>query len=299
MPFAIPELAGIVILFSLFALYIALLGLNYGYSYTIGAVLRGLFLALNFSLLGHKISLGGPFDSLDHWIRGKIATGLDSVETTMGRFYHELGDLTRATYETLAWFAETSAQALHNLTHSTIPGLIDGKVAPVRTRTEKAAKAQDARTRREARTRAAGIEAGVRDLRAEQLARQRGIDRINKAELPRIRARVKADEGIISRERAYAHRVLNKRLSLLERLLGVGAIGGIAAAVLTRLFPYWQCSNVRRFNKNLCRSPLGSLDWLFGLAGAATLVLDPNEVIKVGTEVEHLMDRAFREMGKL
>lgn len=299
MPFAIPELGALVVLFAIFALYIALLGLNYGYSYTIGAVLRGLFLALNFSFLGHKINLGGPFDSLDHWIRGKIAAGLDSVETTMGAFYHQLGDLTRATFETFAWFATTSAQALRNLTHATIPGLIEGQVKPIRDRAGRTTKAQDARARGEARARAAGIEAGVRDLRGEKLARERGIDRIDKVELPRIRARVKADEGLIARERAYTHRVLNKRLSLLERLLGVGAIGGIAAAVLTRLFPYWQCSNVRRFNKQLCRSPLGSLDFLFGLAGAATLVLDPKEVIKVGTELEHVLDGAFRKMSDI
>jgi len=76
----------------------------------------------------------------------------------------------------------------------------------------------------------------------------------------------------------------------------MGAVGGIALATLTRVFPWWRCSNVRAFNRQLCRSPLGSLDWLFALAGLAVVALDPEEIAHLGQDLADELGGIFDRM---
>ena len=294
-----PELVIDVVLAAL-AAYLVALGLKKGYHNTFGAFLlmiAGILPTVTVPLIG-KVG-GANFRALSDKLEASIAALAHRFEDRVGGFFHGLNTLVHSTYSTMEYGFSQVALAFHNLTHATIPAIVEGATAPARTRADRRFNSLDARQRAEARARAAGIEAGVRDLTTEKLARQRGIDAVRKGSKAYTDTQAGRLQGQIARERAYSHKVLSGRISWLERLLGVGVIGGIAAAVLTRLFPYWQCSNVRRFNKRLCNSPLGSLDWLFAIAGATTLILDPDEVIRIGTEAEKLMEGAFREMAKL
>lgn len=283
-----PELVVDVVLAAL-AAYIVALGLKKGYHYTLGAFLLTIAALIPTISLGPIGRIGGAnIAHLSHKIEASIASLAHGFESRVGGFFHGLNTLVHSTYSTMEYGFSQVALAFHNLTHATIPAIVEGATAPARTRADRRLKTLDERQRAEARARAAGIEAGVRDLTTEKLARQHGIDAVRKGSKAYTDSQAGRLQGQIARERAYSHKVLGGRISWLERLLGVGVIGGIAVAALTRVFPYWQCSNVRRFMRGLCRSPLGSLDWLFALAALAALSLNPDPVVKALPYAEHV-----------
>ena len=96
----------------------------------------------------------------------------------------------------------------------------------------------------------------------------------------------------------YTRRNLRIRIGRLEQALAAGVVGAVAVAAITRLAPYWQCTNVRRFNRFLCRSPVGGLDALLGIiAGTAllALALDPRVLAKAAETVTGGLEGIIRE----
>jgi len=76
---------------------------------------------------------------------------------------------------------------------------------------------------------------------------------------------------------------VNRHYGALLRLVGVGAFAGAVASVLTRIFPYWRCTNVRKVARSICRFPTGLLDALLLDALEAAVVLNICEAVKVFT----------------
>lgn len=295
----IGEFAWLVIGVGALAAWVVLLGLRGGYDYSLGKLLRMLADVLDFKVWRFHVNLGAGLDRIDHAIQQTLASGILATEKVIGKWWWAQEKLAQWTYDSLAYFANSTVAAFDSLVHGTIPTAVGnatgalaqglGKVGRRMVALERNLETQLVR-----RTRA--LEAEVeRDFGRAW----RGIDNLRGKAIPRVLAEVAALGAAIAALRKFAHGTLNKRITRLEKLVLGGAFTAGVLAVLTRYFPYWRCSNVRRFNRNLCRSPIGSLDWLFGLAGASVLVLDPDEVIKVGTEVEHLMADAFRTMAKL
>ena len=281
-PVLVPVLEWLVIPFAVFVGYLAAKALKASFHYTLGPLLDSLSILLRITIpfVHYKIDLSGPIQDIKHAIEESISTFLAAFEMPIGRFFEQLTRLSRGQVDAINYQAAATAQTVHNLVHSTIPVTVRDRTDPLTHAGARTRSGSLARDREEARKRAAGLEAGVRDLHREKIARERGIDNVKGQSKAYTDAQAGRLEGQIAKERAYSHKVLGGRLSLLERLLGVGVIGGVAAAVLTRLFPYWQCSNVRRFMRGLCRSPIGALDWLFALAALAALSLNPDPVVK-------------------
>jgi hypothetical protein len=270
-------------------------GLVYLFDYTVGLLLDTMA-----GLVPHIPFVGGIAASaiarVKHNLRNRLVGAALGLEHAAAKFWHGAEQLTRYTADSIVWFGQATHDAIQALVDSVIPGQVRSHTQPLARDLGRTKTAADRRAAAEAKARTRGIDAVHRDLTAEKLARERGIDNVGARSLARTRAIEARLERQIALERTYSHRTLGRRVGLLERLLGVGALAGIALGVLTRAFPFWQCSNVRRFNRGLCRSPIGSLDWLFGLAATAVVALDLEEIVHEGTDVAQALGALWEEM---
>lgn len=263
---AVAPAAGIsaALIFLCFAL-IVLYGLLYTYDYTLGAFVRRLAdMVEDIWIVGGK--LADALERMDHWVMSKIATGIDSLEASVSRLWDGLTWLVKETGDAMVAFAQDVQAAIAGIVGAEIPVQIETRTRVIRERVRTASLDFDARMSAEARARGRGIDQLRRDLAREQLARERGIDRLTERISDFVMPRVRAVEGELADVWGYTRRHLLGRIRSLENALAAGAVAGIAAAALTRLYPWWQCTNVRRFNRLLCRAPIGALDDLLGLA---------------------------------
>lgn len=263
-------------LWLLVALLVAM-GLKAGWDHTLGAILRGLGNAADVGVWKVKIKAGAGFRKLDDVVQAALGDYILLNEKALGLWWHTLKAIVGYVGDTLGDFALDHMDTIYNLVHGFIPVTIRTHTAPLTESVHKGNTAARARDRAEARARARGIDATQRDIAAERLARERGIDYVGGKARVYTDAKVGRVERSIAAERRYSHSILNRRLTWLEKALGVGAIGGIAIASLTRVFPYWQCSNVRRFLRGVCRADAGMLDNLLGALFLLALPLSIEE----------------------
>lgn len=239
--------------------------LLYTYRYTLGALILQLAAMVDdIWLVGDD--LAAALEKLDHIIMKAIATGLAGLEEAAAQTWSAITWTIRATGDAIVAVAESGQATAEAIVGAIIPEQVEARTGPLAGRIDRTNTELDARWRAEAQARGRGIDRLDRDLAAEQRARQRGIDavnwRIDRVVLPQVRGLGRELDAL----RGWARGALDRRVGALERALAAGALGAVAIAALTRVFPYWQCTNVRRFNRMVCRSPIGALDDLLGLA---------------------------------
>jgi len=272
-----------------------LIGIQMTYDYTLGAFLRGLADATrNIRWIGGKIA--STFEGLDSFIQARIADGIDSLETAAAQVWSALAMVVRETGDAMASLASDTYAAIAGLVHGEIPQQVDAKTRPLTDRLSKTRTNADARIRAEALARSRGIDAVNRDLTHEALARERGIDRIDARLGQLVIPRIRALEVALSDVVGFTRRNLAIRMRTLERLLAAGALGAIAIAAVTRVFPYWQCTNVRGFNKALCRMPVGLLNELLGGALALLVLSDVCRIGQLTRQVAELAQPLLLEV---
>lgn len=290
-PLAIPALFGISLV--LLAAAMLMFGLVYIFDYTIGLLMDAMAgLVKGVPFVG-GIAKGG-IEKAKHNIRDRMVSSAQGLEHGAGMFWHGAAQLTEYTGKTILYLGLGMRTATHNLVNAVIPGLIHDKTHPLAQQQAKTSSAAAARDRAEAKARTRGIDATTRDITQEKHARERGIDYVGtKAEglVDSLGDRV---ESAIAAERRYAHKILHGELASWQELTGYAAIGGIALATLTRVFPFWQCTNFRRFSKLLCRSPIGALEDLFGLALLAIGPISIVEFARMLQDVTEEVDDAVR-----
>jgi hypothetical protein len=251
--------------------WIALYGLKYGYDYSLGALLRKLADSTRgIRWVGGK--LAGVFEEIDSFVESRIADGINSVESAAARLWDGLAWLVRETGDALVAFGADVHDAIDGIVRGEIPTQVRAGTAQIDTRLDGVNRRQNAQARAEALARSRGIDAVNRDLTREELARQRGIDAVQRRITELVMPRIRALDQTIADVVGFTRRNLAIRMRHVEQALAAGAIGAIALAAVTRVFPYWQCTNVRRFNRALCRLPIGLLDDLLGV-GLAVLVM--------------------------
>lgn len=289
---AAPGISLAVGLWALCALIIAI-GLKAGWDNTLGAVINGIAGKLHLSFLGHSVNVGGPLKALSDSVEHALGAWILANEQALGLWWHANKLVVEYLADTVSGFGHDVADTFHALVHGTIPATVGAHVRPI-------AEGQAAIDRRarsaaqaEAHARARGIDATQRDLHAESLARQRGIDNIGAKARDYADAQVGHVQDAIAAERRYAHRVLSPRIGAVEKWLGAGVIGGAAIAALTRVFPWWQCTNVRRFNRLLCRSPVGLPEEMLGFLLAAGAVANLRQLVKVAQAVARETDEGI------
>lgn len=276
--------------------WVVLWGTMQGYDYSFGALVRKLAdMVEDIWVVGG--TLADALNGLDTFVLRQMGRGLDGLEEANARLWDALSWVVRETADAMVAFGSDVADAIGGLVGGTIPTQIGNVVRPVRD--DLAGLRRKLRGIREtelARFRN-GIDGLRRDLTREALRSERGIDylagRLDGVVMPGIRALDQRLDQVIG----YTRRTLARRLSTVEKLVLGGAITAAAVAALTRYFPYWQCTNVRRFNRGLCRSPIGSLDFLFALLGFSVVALDPEQVAQFAQDLTDELGGIIEQMA--
>ena len=271
MPAAIPAL---LIAFGALMRWVMPWALRLAYGVTIGVVLANL--ADVVGAAPWPVSrLEGPIRGLDSAIEDGLATYARINEAAFAEVLDGAAFLVEQTGDTIVREAQRTWESIQLLVGVVIPGQVKAETRPLAQRFSAQTQIENQRARGEALARTRGIDALDRDLMQERLARERGIDylagRLNTVVIPRL-------DGLAARLDSWAGytwrnlRALRRRVGLLEVALGAGAVAAIATRVLTRALPWWRCSNVRSFNKAVCRSPLRSFGQWAGLLGLVELL---------------------------
>lgn len=275
---------GALLLLSLGALvlYFVLLGLRQGYSMSLGALLRELAdKTRGIRWVGGKIA--DAIESIDESVMNILGKGARIMEAGAAKFFHAAADLWNLMVDSIVQLAEDTWSAVQGLTDVAIPGAITDRLRPVELDFGKFRSAITRHVDAELARFARGIDRLQREVATDSRLAFRGIDA--------LRADLKAQ---IARVQAYAGRVLAGRMSRAEQWVLGGTVAAIALATLTRYFPWWRCTNVRGFNRALCRSPLGSLDWIFALAALYAVALDPREIARQGQDAAQALEAILR-----
>lgn len=278
------------------AVLLVLYGLLYGYDYTLGALLSMLADVLDFKVWRVRINLAGQVEALNDTIRDAIGKGIDTVEKEVGRTFEALEWVIREAGDAIVAFGEDMHDAIAGIVYGEIPRAVGAATQPIAVGLGDFRRSIRRLVDQELARFARGIDGLTRDLTAEALARQRGIDwlgdRLGSVVMPRIRGL----EQKVADVYGYTRGILRARVGRLEKLLAAGALGAVAIAAMTRVFPYWQCTNVRRANRMLCRLPVGLLDDIAGLGFAALVLTD---VCKIGAAVRQVANLAQQPLLEL
>lgn len=286
-PAAAPEVPLIAIGVGVIAFYLVMLGLKGGYDYSLGAVLRQLARVLDFKVWRFHVDLGKGIEIVDHHIESTLASGLGAAETAVGKWWYAQKSVAMLVYDSVAWLATSTLEGFENLVGGTIPHIAISVSRPAIQKVgglTRALRAEVARLENQLVRKANAL---ARQLEQDFGRAWRGIDHIQHVSLRNV---WKGIHGVEADVRGLEHsvgRVIPHRLTRLEKWLGAGVIGGAAIAALTRVFPYWQCSNVKRFNRMVCRSPFNALEDLFGLA---LLAVGPLSIVEFAHELQAIME---------
>ncbi len=241
------------------------------YDHTFGAFIRKLAdMVEDIWIVGGP--LGDALDASDRFVMRQMAAALNGLETAVAATWGSLAWLVRETADALVDFASDVYYAIEGLVEGVIPTQVEQRTRPLAQGLAARTRIEDRRAREEALARTRGIDAVNRDLTVEARARERGIDRIESLLTTLVIPRIRGLEQGLADVIGFTRRNLAIRTRRLEQLLAAGAIGAVAIAALTRVFPYWQCTNVRRLMRGTCRANPAWLGLLFG-AGIEALVV--------------------------
>lgn len=261
--------------------WITLVGLSKAYDYTLGALLHTLATALDFKVWRFNVRLGGAFDAVDHRMRDAIAAGIQGLEYTLGRFWHGLAWIARENADAVAAFANDVADAFDGLVNGEIPQQIVTHTRTIVKSVAANAHAADVRIRQGEAIIYRGIDQLRRDLTHEAQTAVRGIDDLRRLVTGVVMPDVRALDHTVDDVVGFTRKNLARRLTRVEQMVLGGAIVGAALATLTRYFPYWQCANVRGFNRALCRAPVGLPTELFAFLLAAGSIAGFRELVRL------------------
>ncbi len=293
----IPEVPLAAIGLAALASLLLAIGLRQLWSLTLGALLELLARALDIKVWRIHLHIGRVFDAANDRILDALGRWILSSEQALGWWWHTQKKLAEWTWDSMVWLADSTADTLEKLVSVTIPQTAGAVSRPI-----------DQRLGRLAGTVAAAQLATIRLIARQARALEaeleltfgrawRGIDQLRGVELPRLARRLAATAAGVLALRRLLHRDVLARLRRVERLVLGGALTGAVIAVLTRQMPWYRCRNVQRFMRGVCRSPFGSLDWLFALAALVVVALDPVRMLHLAEDAEDELSAIIARMA--
>lgn len=269
---------------------VVLIGLMRSYDATFGALLRKLADETR-GIRWVGGSIANAVERIDAYVMRQLGAAIASTERAASETWNALTWIVRELADTVAELAADTLTAIEGVVLGEIPTQIGNVVRPVDQGL--------ARLRRWVRTEivrqvhALGLRTKAVALDMENAFGKawQGIDAIRGVSIPRLWRAFAAEAAALLALKRYVYDRLSRRLSRVEGLVLGGALTVAALQVLTRSIPWWRCTNVRRWNRFVCRMPLGFVDDLLGLAGAALLLSD---VCRIGRAVGSLA-RAVEE----
>lgn len=238
--------------------FVAFIVAEYGYTYTIGAVIRGVISALDKVGVNTPVgrlslaSTAAPLKVVDNGIRAGLGAGVKSTAWAWHRLWNWTAYAVQHPGQVLGDLAESTLSAFQTLRRVTIPALISVALGPI------------------------GIAAYFARDRIADLVRELADLRVHPIKLVHdLEARLKALEHRIARlaTRTIPHAVataiavpgaavgrLDREVGQLRdwirahgKAVAAVSVGAVAAAVLGRLGLGWtRCSKVTRFGKRVC-----------------------------------------------
>lgn len=261
---------------------------------TIGRLLDALASVLNIHVGPVHFGLGKYVDALNTTVERELGGFVHAMERPFALWLHANVQAWKWTVDGLGWFAAGVHQAFDNVVHGTLPRVIHDTTHTVTVKVGSvsvALRAQVAALERELNAKAKGLE---RTLELEFGKAWRGIDHIRGQAIPRLWHSVAGLEADVAGLEHSVGRVIPHRLTRLEKLLGAGVLGGIAIAALARVFPYFQCSNVKRAMRGICRADRALLDLLLGVGVEAAITLNICQAVKVMTAAADAFEPELR-----
>lgn len=244
------------------------------WNYTFGALLHLLASALTVKVWRIHLNLGGPFDAANRYLQEALGKWVLGNEQALGLWWHANKAVVSYLGNSITDFGVAVHGAIHNLVFGTIPNAANDAVRPVARGVGTVTRVVRVNT-----TRIEHQIVNVGRAQAATLEREfglawRGIDHIRTVAIPRLWRAVHGIDADVGRLEHAVGRVIPRRLTRLEKALGAGALTAAGIVALTKVFPWFKCSNVGRFNRQLCRAPFGSLDWLLADVFEAVLVTE-------------------------
>ena len=280
---------------------LVLYGLLKAYQFSLGALIQTLSEHVRgIKWVGGRIA--DALDSMDDAVVDAIGKGILATEQASARFFHGVMWIWDATIDSIADLAAATTEAITGLTDGEIPRQVREQTRPLTTTVGQQGTWARARDKALAKQMATGIDRLHKDLLAEQLAREKGIDAIGAKVTARVDGIADRLAGEIAGVRSWAgehFRGIDARLSGVNRFVGTAAATGAVLLALDRVFPWYKCRNVRRFNAGLCRGNPDALLGLLALGALGAGLADPRAIARAGQETTEALEALFRELAGL
>jgi hypothetical protein len=301
-----PVALGLVDLGVLLAL-IVLVGLSYGYRYTLGALLQTLVAALDAIRLPHAFGIGGQrifgvvadgIEKLDHTIRHYLGRGVEDMQAAWNSCVSYTATAVNWIGKEIASLSHDTAQAVEGLATVQVPRWVKNRLAAGLAAIA-VLKAEVLTLEHEALHHIANV-TNVFPQKVRVVYRaiaKPAISAVPKAiskldwitpaiALPDISAVPKAIPGIKALERDFGA-VKDRLKSVARTLTPAGIVGLVAAATLATLGLGWlKCSNVGKVGRRVCGlnsqildSLLAGLVAVFGTIGLVVFAEDVQKVM--------------------
>lgn len=295
---ALAALTGFLLLAVL--VWASLFALQKFYSYTLGAVVRGLAGLIDKAVPFYDLG-SATVGKIDDGVQVAIGSALSAAERNVSRTWSALAWVVRETGDTLELFAHATVEAFHSLTHGEIPAQIRSNVIPNTVRLGQATAALGASVlglRATLYAQVGGLEARVARAVA---AAQAAAGQLRDVDIPALRDLVDAAGARVGALGRYVHGALDRRIGRLEQAVTGAALAAGVLAVIARYAPWVRCSNVGKVGKAICRTDTGLLDaLLLGLtvyAGSQSVVRFANGMLAAEDEMVGVLERLIVELG--
>ncbi len=270
MPLVLP----IVIILSALALWLTLYGMQTGYQYSVGALLRfivGMLENLKLDAWFLSVNVGDFLASrvkkIDHAMQTALGTALIQTEKPIVKFFHWMAFLVTGLGATIEQGATATFDALYHLRHVTIPHAL---------------RAANALAVKEAAKLRAAVNHSIHALNTAIHAAEHTIT----VTLPREIAQAEAKVGRTAKQIARS----NRRITTLEKALGLTALAGLAIKALSkRGFGCFFGRNGKTLGKQLCNV---DPDFLDGLLAGALLLVGTVSLVEFAKEVGTVTEEA-------
>lgn len=274
-------------------IWCALFGLQKFYTYTLGAVVRGLAGLIDKAVPFYDLG-SSTVGKIDDGVQAAIGAALSAAEANVSRTWAGLTWIVRETGETLELFAHATVEAIHALTHGEIPAQIRANVIPQTVATWQAIGGLGSSIiglRATVYAQAAALEHDLDRLFGQARA---GIDALRRETIPALRRELAGVEADLGRLDRYARGTLDRRLGKVEAKVAGAAVAAGVLAVIARYAPWVRCSNVGKLGRTVCRTDTNLLESLLAgsllVAGSLSLaqfareLAEPTELVMGGLE---------------
>jgi hypothetical protein len=250
-------------------LWATLFGLQKFYTYTLGAVIRGIAHLLDKIVPFYDLG-SSTIGKLDDGVQYSIGLALTAAERSVARTWQGLTWIVRETGDTLEFFAHATVEALHAITHGEIPAQVRAQAQPATQAIadlRRSTSATLSTLRAQIATAVHGVELELDRLFGQARA---GIDALQRNAIPRLAQELAGVRARVGALGGYVHGALDRRIGRLEgRIAGSAIAAGALAAIYARV-PWIRCSNVGKLGRAACRTDTGLLDAL--LAGSLLII---------------------------